>query len=568
MRLTVRNKLFAGFGVVLALMVVLGVMAISGLSTVSQKADAMYADSTVPLARIAVARATYNANTTLMRDLILEQSHDGMSRIVAEMKANSGAISENIAEASKRFSAEDKAVLEQLLTDQQAFRTAREPIIQLALAGDDGEATRRMRRELDPLGQQMVDSYAKLFDLQVREAGAGNTAIKATSSSQRTLTLVLLAVAILSGAAVAFFIARGISNGIKRMLAAAVQIGAGDLTVDVSDVRSKDEIGDMAVAFQRMGEKLRETIAQVSASANVLASASQQMASTSEEAGRAVTEIANAVSDVATGAERQVRMVEQSQQAAVEVANAVQESAQNAQATAEAANDARMVAREGVDAAEEASAAMRSVRESTESVTSAINVLAGKSVQIGGIVATITGIAGQTNLLALNAAIEAARAGDQGRGFAVVAEEVRKLAEESQQAAATIAELVGEIQSETEKTVAVVEDGSRRTESGAEVVEQTRQAFAQIGESVDAVTARVEQIAAGAQQVAAAAARMQGDMNEVASLAAQSSASSEQVSASTEETSASTQEIAASAQELARTAEELERLVQQFKVTA
>src|SRR4029077_13955397 len=103
--------------------------------------------------------------------------------------------------------------------------------------------------------------------------------------------------------------------------------------------------------------------------------------------------------------------------------------------------------------------------------------LGAKSEQIGGIVETITGIAGQTNLLALNAAIEAARAGEQGRGFAVVAEEVRKLAEEAQQAAASIATLIGEIQSETEHTVGVVAESGRKTEESSVTVETAREAF-------------------------------------------------------------------------------------------
>ena len=207
---------------------------------------------------------------------------------------------------------------------------------------------------------------------------------------------------------------------------------------------------------------------------------------------------------------------------------------------------------------------MQSVRDSSGQVAGAIRDLAAKSEQIGGIVETITGIAEQTNLLALNAAIEAARAGEQGRGFAVVADEVRKLAEESQAAAASISGLIGQIQSDTLNAVKVVEDGARRTEDGVATVAQTRDAFERIGESVEDMSAPHREDRGRRQRIAGSAARMHDEIGEVAGVAEQSSASAEEVSASTEQTSASTQEIAASAQELASSAQQLERLVAEF----
>jgi methyl-accepting chemotaxis protein len=363
-------------------------------------------------------------------------------------------------------------------------------------------------------------------------------------------------------------------------------LATGDLTRQIGAqapqiaATTRDELGDVVNAVNAIGEKvagsigsfnamsaeLRTMIGDVSASAGAVSAASQQMSQTSQEAGRATGEIAQAVSDVAQGAERQVTMIDIARQAAEEVTAAVNESAGNALATAEVGQDARRAAGEGVAAADQANEAMRSVRDSSAAVTAAIGELADKSEQIGAIVHTITGIAEQTNLLALNAAIEAARAGEQGRGFAVVAEEVRKLAEESQHAAAEISDLIGTIQVETARTVDVVQDGARRTDQGAGVVEQTREAFVAIGASVQDMTDRVEQIAEASQRIADSASRMQDTITEIAAVAEQSSASTEEVSASTEETSASTEQIAASASELSDTAGALERLVSKFRV--
>jgi len=337
-------------------------------------------------------------------------------------------------------------------------------------------------------------------------------------------------------------------------------LARGDLTVparvDTEPIGStaRDELGDLSRTFDEMLDRAAGTvdayettraelgsmIGQVSETASSVSSASQQVAASSEEAGRAVTEIAGAITEVARGASAQVEAVETARGASEE--------------TERVARDASEVAASGAEAAGEATAAMAAVRESTERVTAAIRSLEGKSDEIGGIVSTISGIAEQTNLLALNAAIEAARAGEQGRGFAVVADEVRKLAEESQQAAGTIASLIDQIQSETADAVGIVEDAAARSQAGTEVVDQARDAFDRITAAVEDVSRRIAAIAAST--------------GEVASVAEQSSASAQQVSASTEQTNASTQQIAASAQELARTAEQLEGLVRRFRLHA
>jgi methyl-accepting chemotaxis protein len=369
--------------------------------------------------------------------------------------------------------------------------------------------------------------------------------------------------------------------------AALAAVASGDLTVDVTPVTTTIEaqdgrdLGRLATIFNEMHAttagsvagynamraKVAEMLRQIATESQAVAAASQQMATTSEESGRAVGEIASAVGEVAAGAERQVRTVGEARQLAEEVVSTTLASNDNAEATARAAEQARTVAEEGADAIARASEGMRQLATVSAGVNDAMRDLGSKSEQIGGIVSTITGIAEQTNLLALNAAIEAARAGEQGRGFAVVAEEVRKLAEESQQAARSISELVEEIQRDTGAAVTSVEAGEEHMTTGVATVEEARESFLRIGTSVEDMSGRVEQIAAAIGEISHSAGRMQENMADVVSVAEQSSASTEQVSASTQQTSASTQEIAASAQELAKTAEELERLVGQFTLT-
>jgi methyl-accepting chemotaxis protein len=350
---------------------------------------------------------------------------------------------------------------------------------------------------------------------------------------------------------------------LRTMERAGSLIADGDLTVEIEPVSESDALGN---AFSRMTANLRHMIGDVVSTATTVRESSETVARTSDEAGQAVTEAAQAMGEITGGAEEQLRLLGSATESAEDMARAIQGSAEAARETADAAREARELARAGVAAVGQADTAMAAVRETARSTSDAIAELQSKSGQIGSIVGRITEIADQTNLLALNAAIEAARAGEHGRGFAVVAEQVRHLAENAGGAAAEIAGLVGQMQSETETVVSIVAEGAARTEEGTATVEETRAAFERIDEAIARMDERITHVADSAHAVAAGAESLHAELDQVASVAERSTAASQQVSAGTEQTSASTQEIATSAQRLQDTAGELHELVARFRI--
>ena len=601
--LSVRAKLFGGFGVVLVLSAILGVVMIMQIGSVNNGGVYLGKNALPSVQLVKQVGMDITDYRGAQLAALIDRKPSAIASDLAKAQSDANQIGGLLKQYGSMLSnATDKQVWQQVQQDWTGYVSATGQLSHLATNPKTSLAT--MSSSVDGTRASFLGLQQATVTWANDNVAWGNEKVKSnasTYSSAKTIGIGLLVLVIVLGFGIAFLVSRQIrgsvvailervetikDRGAKRIREALERLAEGDLTDEIQMTTSassgfpRDELGDVQrlveetrdemvaslEAYNATRERLAAMIGTVVRTADHVSTSSHEVASTSDESGRATGEIANAIGEIAHGAERQVQMVEQARRSAQEVAHAVTDAAEHATRTAEVAHEAREVAREGLGAAEQATAAMGSVRDSSHEVADAIRELASKSEQIGQIVQTITGIAEQTNLLALNAAIEAARAGEQGRGFAVVAEEVRKLAEDAQSAAEEISQLIGTIQAETSHAVEVVEAGAQRTEHGTSVVEQTREAFLKIGSAVDDMGTRIEQIAAASEQIAASAHVMQESMGEVATVAEESSAATEEVSASTEQTSASTQQISATAQELAGNARALNELMGQFKI--
>lgn len=339
----------------------------------------------------------------------------------------------------------------------------------------------------------------------------------------------------------------------------------GDLTQKIV-VESNDELGKLAAVVNGLLDSMRQLIRQIAQVSEQVAAASEQLTANADQSAQTTTQVAAAIVDVAEGAEKQAEAIDETTSVVEQVSTGIQKVASNANIVSEAAQKTTAAANDGAETVNDAISQMDTIEQSIFRSAQVVAKLGDRSKEIGQIIDTIAGIAGQTNLLALNAAIEAARAGEQGKGFAVVAEEVRKLAEQSQEAAKRIANLISDVQEETENAVVSMTNGTQEVKRGAEVVHRAGKSFKEIVTLVGEVSLQVREISVAIQQMATESQQIVTAVQDIDQISKGTASQMQTVSAATEEQSASMEEITASSHSLARMAEGLEKAVNKFKV--
>ncbi|WNS45886.1 methyl-accepting chemotaxis protein [Paenibacillus sp. MMS20-IR301] len=413
----------------------------------------------------------------------------------------------------------------------------------------------------------IIDSQL-VFENMLHEEIAKEQSQAATHRSSSMITSMgVTGLSVLLALIIAFVISarilkplRDVNNQLKE-----IADGEADLTRKLN-VRSKDEIGELAHNFNKMTGNLAEMIGQVNASASGLAASSVKLTSDSGLTAEATERIAGIMTEVASGTGRQMSDLQTNMTTIIEMSAGIQQIAASVQDISEASLRSADYAIAGDQSLQSAFRQMASINEAIQSLSQQVMGFVKRSQEISSIVGVIKGIASETNMLALNATIEAARAGEQGRGFAVVADQVRRLAEQSADSAGLIADMATGIQADADHAVVVMKNSMNEVQSGTRIIEEAGHSFNEIRISIDSLAGQVQEVSGAVEEITAATEEIVDSIRTVTQISETTAANTQQVSAASQEQMASVEQIASSASALSRLAQGLQGMVARFNV--
>ncbi|SFW85838.1 methyl-accepting chemotaxis protein [Pseudomonas sp. NFACC09-4] len=521
--MNIAPRAFLGFALIGALMLALGVFALTQMSKIRASSENIAQNSVPSIQALNEFTQLTLRLRVLSYRLLTNREPDIQQKTFELFEQRNQQIRDAQSAYEKLISAaEERTVYDQYVQLLGQYRQLEERMKTLSRNNQVDELRALLNTELQNNSEAINAVLGRLLEINNQQADDFNQGAAQQYSTAFNWVVTLLVVATGLTLLFAWLLTNSITRPIANALDAAEEIAKGNLTRPIV-VDGSDEAGRLLRAMSTMQEKLRDTLQRISGSATQLASAAEELNSVTDESARGLTQ--------------QNDEIEQAATAVNEMTSAVEEVARNAVSTSEASKNATTSAGDGRDLVQETVGAIERMSADVQSTATLIGNLADESRDIGKVLDVIRGLADQTNLLALNAAIEAARAGEAGRGFAVVADEVRALAHRTQQSTSEIERMIGSIQNGTEQAVDSMRNSTERAESTLNIARGAGMSLDTINAAILEINERNLVIASAAEEQAQVAREVDRNLVNIRDLSVQSATGANQTSAASAELS-------------------------------
>lgn len=563
--LSVRTKIVILIIINLLLLLALGFNGTTSTKQMSNIATDMYEKNMKPV--MAMDQIIINYSNNAKRLLILTRTTDMTEREtlikeVATTASDTGKQYELLKQTT--LSPENQQNLANLTETNIAFSDARQNILDAVGAGDlttaqsnytDLENTRiTLNKYLDTLRTSMVN-----------EANQSKVTADNTYSRSTIVMVTFIIIGLLVSLLVGLWIALLISRPLRKVQQLMNQAAQGDLTT-AADYQAKDEIGQVATAFNTLIASMRKIIKSVDESAMTLSASSEELTASAEQTAQASSHIATSSGELATGFTSQTQTVIQVTDSVNGMARQMDQISHTSRQVGEMTENMQQTAEKGIDEVRDITNRIEQLSSDIHSTLNVLTNLNTKSEQIGFASSAIQQIAQQTNLLALNASIEAARAGDAGRGFAVVADEIRKLAESSASSSTTITSLIKDVQQESQSAVHKAKGSVHSVQASIDGGQRVTVAFEAIQQSINTTVQQTNSTNTLINNATQETQKVAEAMEHLSALSQQGSAGIDEMNAASEEQLSTMEDVASSARHLSQLAEELQQLIAFCKV--
>ncbi|MED4647278.1 HAMP domain-containing methyl-accepting chemotaxis protein [Bacillus inaquosorum] len=566
MRLTISRKFSLVFLTLILINLLIGGIGAFNMQHIIQKTDEINTKWIDGIKEITSINYLTEHLSSKEKDFLIFTDKSKMDTLEQDMNQILEDINQKLDSYEKTISTDkEQKLFEQLQTEVNTYTDIHAQIIESGRTNDMDKA-RGLLVQTEARFEDMKKSVTQLVDFNKE---GSNTAVKETKDVYHKgliYTALLLAASIIISIFIWLYITRNIVKPIIRMKESANHIAEGDLSNDMEPLNSKDELGDLNEALQKMVGNLRDIVGYSKEISSRVLSSSQVLATATNETRSGSRHITETMNEMAEGSEQQAQDAVTIAESMNEFTESIDKAYNRGITISDTSQNVLELAVSGNENMDTSLQQMKTIHHIVQEAVHKVRSLEQHSQDINKLVQVINGIAEQTNLLSLNAAIEAARAGESGKGFAVVAEEVRKLADGVSDSVQDITRIVNGTQQEIHTVIGYLESSFTEVEKGTENLTDTGQAMQHIRQSVTHVADSIKEVTDGLKQLTNQSITINQSIENIASVSEESAAGIEETFSITEQSAHSMDQVLQNAEELEQLAKELNEKMDQFTI--